>query len=144
MFFCRSEKLLYIPHTFLDIYFQCSVKKVPWSNNCLCLSAENKCNGFSILHHFDFEDYTVNTSSKKITLTIKFKRDRKSVKKPLHLKMQFFLSMHLENLHFLLFNSTDTIQKLQLLYQRILTDILLQSTRPMKQVWFWLCRQRHY
>ena len=67
-----------------------------------------------------------------MTSTIKFKRDRKSVKEPLHLKMQFFLSMHLENLHFFRFNSTDTMQKLQLLYQRILTDTLLESIRLMK------------
>ena len=90
IFFWSSE-LFYIPHTFLIIYFQCLVKKVPWSNICLCLSDKNKCYGFLILHHFDFENYTVNTSSKEMKLIIKFKRDSKNIEKPLHLKKGVFL-----------------------------------------------------
>ena len=67
------------------------MKKVPWSNNWLWLCDENKCNGFLILHHFDFESYTVNTSSKEMTSIIKFKGDSKNIKKNITSKKMIFL-----------------------------------------------------
>ena len=110
LFSCSSEKLFYIPHTFSNIYFQCPIKKVPWSNNCTCYSNENKCTASSILLHFDFENYTVNTSSKELPWFIKFKRDNKNIKNPLHLKNGVFLICTPRKLTFppIQFNRCDT------------------------------------